>query len=285
MIERRAGECEYLQFEHLAQVPDVMHAVFTRRGGYSGPPYAGLNLSFTTGDDPETVRHNRAEVTAALGMPLVGARPVHDAHALVIERDLADPAAPDGTVPWHERLQARLRRIEADAMLTDLENVALCWAYGDCAPILLYDPEHRAVGMVHAGWRGTARGVVPAAIAAMRDRYGTRPASLLAALGPAIGACCYEVSEAVRETFAAHPLASECAVFAETTSAAGTPRLSLDVAASNQRQLLASGVLSEHIEVSGFCTGCRTDLFYSNRREPKPNGRFAVAIGLRDVRE
>ena len=286
MIERRTAACEYLQFAHLAGVPGLTHAIFTRRGGFSAAPYAGLNLSYTTGDDPATVRRNRAVVVAALDMPLVGARPVHGASVVVIERVLAgdDTAEGDGA-PWQERLQRRLRLIEADAMLTDVPDMALCWAFGDCAPILLFDPVHHALALVHAGWRGTAQAIVPHAIAAMRQRYGTRTETLLAGLGPAIGACCYEVSDAVRVAFARTPLARTCAVFAERASADGGSGLYLDITASNRRQLLAAGVLPAHLQESGYCTGCRPDLFYSNRREPKPSGRFAAAIGLRDVRE
>ncbi len=286
MIEQRTAAYEYLQFAHLAGVPGLTHAIFTRRGGFSAAPYAGLNLSYTTGDDPATVRRNRAIVVAALGMPLVGARPVHGASVVVIERALAGEDAAEGDgAPWQERLQRRLRLIEADAMLTDVPDMALCWAFGDCAPILLFDPEHRALALVHAGWRGTAQAIVPRAIAAMCQRYGTRTKTLLAGLGPAIGACCYEVSDAVRAAFARNPLARKSAVFAERPSADGGSGHYLDITASNRRQLLMAGVLPAHLQESGYCTGCRPDLFYSNRREPKPSGRFAAAIGLRDVRE
>jgi YfiH family protein len=174
-------------------------------------------------------------------------------------------------------------------MLADQAGFALCWAYGDCAPVLLYDPEHTAFALVHAGWRGTAAGVVAEAVASMSAHFGARPSALLAGIGPAIGACCYEVSDKVREAFTQNPLARECAEFVERTP--GSTRntdgkgtgLYLDIPSSNYRQLLAMGVLAEHIETSDYCTGCRTDLFYSHRREPWPSGRFAVAIGLHEA--
>jgi polyphenol oxidase len=169
-------------------------------------------------------------------------------------------------------------------MLTDIPGFALCWAYGDCAPILLYDPHHGAIALVHAGWRGTAAGIVPIMVRAITERYGTKPSELYAGLGPAIGACCYEVSESVRAAFAAHPLAWECARFEERRTDSGVQQY-LDVAGSNYGQLLAAGLAPVHIEACGECTGCRTDLFYSHRREPWPSGRFAVALGLRDMRQ
>jgi polyphenol oxidase len=288
VIQRYAERCEYLHFERLAAAPNLVHGVFTRRGGYSTGPFAGLNLSFTTGDVPTNVQRNRDAVVAALGLPLVGARPVHGADIVVVERGVGEGAGNhDGLADrdtWVGTVRDRLKRIEADAMLTDVPGFALCWAYGDCAPILLYDPRQRAIALVHAGWRGTAAGIVPIAVRAMTERYGTRPSELYAGVGPAIGACCYEVSESVRATFATHPLAWECARFEERRTESSV-HLYLDVAASNYEQLLAAGLAPAHIEACGECTGCRTDLFYSHRREPWPSGRFAVALGLRDMRQ
>lgn len=281
MIERHTEHCEYLQFTLLAAVPSLVHAVFTRRRGFSSGQFAGLNASFTTGDDAAVVRRNKAAIIEAVGLPLVGARPVHGADVTIIERgDLEGDRSSASAI---DQLQTRLRHVQADAMLTDAPGFALCWAYGDCAPILLYDPSHRALAMAHAGWRGTAAGIVQRTVRAMVGRYGSRPEDLLAGVGPAIGSCCYEVSEQVREAFAADPLVWETSRFEHRPEAAGDhgTGLFLDIAASNYAQLLAVGIAPEHIEQSGHCTGCRTDLFFSNRREARPSGRFAVAIGLR----
>ncbi len=280
VIERETAHSEYLTFEILADAPRLSHAVFTRRRGFSGPPFAGLNASAVTGDDLDTVRRNKAEIVAALGLPLVATLPVHGSDVAVIERDRADDSA-----GWPERLQGRLRTIHADAMISDDAGFALCWAYGDCAPILFYDPPHGAYALVHAGWRGTAAGVIPQALAAMRQRFGTRPAEVLAGVGPAIGSCCYEVDDQVREAFARDALVRETAVFETRPKDRGAKGsgLYLDIAASNLGQLVASGLSESHIEVSGYCTGCHTDLFFSHRIEPYPSGRFAVGIGLREA--
>ena len=282
MIEQRAHDCEYLLFEHLAAFPELVHASFTRRGGYSQTPFKGLNASFTTGDDPTTVRRNKEAIVAALRAPLVGARPIHSNGVVCIERDMI-PSERGQDETWQAALQSVVRQISADAMLTDMPGFALCWAFGDCAPILLYDPAHHAIAMIHAGWRGTAEGVTLSAVEAMTRRYGSRPADLLAGVGPAIGDCCYEVNDEVRARFAANTTTEETAAFVERFGdGAHGRRWMLDIAQSNERQLLAAGVTPQHIERSGYCTGCRTDLFYSNRREPYPSGRFAVAIGLRE---
>lgn len=283
MIERHTEHTEYLLFEHLAGVPGLVHAVFTRKRGFSGAPFAGLNASFTTGDDAETVRRNKDAIVEAVGLPLLGARPVHGNTVIFVERDDLREEEDEYASPV-ARLQGRLRHMDADAMLSDAPGFAFCWAFGDCSPILLYDSAHRAFALVHAGWRGTAGAIAARAIAAMTRRWGTRPADLLVGVGPTIGPCCYEVNEEVRERFASDPLAWESARFEEREPEEGGrgTGLYLDIPASNYQQLLAAGVAPEHIEMSDYCTGCRTDLFFSHRREPWPSGRFAVAIGLRE---
>lgn len=304
MFERHGAHSTYLLFEQLAEIPGLTHAVFTRRGGFSDQPFAGLNASATTGDDLTIVQRNKQEIVDVLGLPLVGARPVHAGTVAHVER----PASADGDTAWLEPLRTRLRHTDADAMIADQPGFALCWAFGDCAPILLVDPRSHGFALVHAGWRGTAAGIAYRAVQAMTDRYGTRPADLLAGIGPSIGACCYAVSQEVRESFDANPMARESALFvqrpvdgaSEQVLPGDTPNLGreesdfpypyghqrdtdtvtfLDIPESNHRQLLAAGLTSDHIETSGYCTGCRTDLFYSHRREPWPSGRFAVGIG------
>lgn len=308
LIERHGAHSTYLLFEHLAEIPGLSHAVFTRNGGFSAPPFAGLNASATTGDDLDVVVRNKQEVVDVLGLPLVGARPVHAGTVAHVER----PASAHGDTSWLEPLRSRLRHTDADAMIADQSGFALCWAFGDCAPILLVDPRSKSFALVHAGWRGTAVGIAYHAVQAMTERYDTRPADLLAGIGPSIGACCYAVSKEVREGFDANPVARETALFVERAVdeadeqvlPGATPNLGreesdfpyayghrheaktvlfLDIPESNYRQLLAAGLAPDHIEMSGYCTGCRTDLFYSHRREPWPSGRFAVGIGRRDI--
>jgi YfiH family protein len=253
----------------------VVHGIFTRRGGFSEHPYAGLNVSVTTGDNPEHVRLNRAAIAETLALPLVWARPVHGNHIAVIHREFMEDAGQEK--PWQERL----RSIQADAMVTDQPGFVMLWGFGDCAPVLLTDPRHGAVALVHAGWRGAAAAIVLHAVETMRLRFGTRPAELLAGVGPSIGACCYRVDDHVRAMFAADPFARETAALVERPDEEGDPAIYLDIPETSYRQLRAVGIPRERIEVSGYCTGCRTDLFYSHRREPKPSGRFAAGIGLR----
>jgi len=280
VFDRKTDHTEYLEFEALSASPQVAHAVFSRRRGFSAAPYQGLNGSVTTGDEVASVLRNRNAVAEVLGMPLVWAKPVHGTDVVFVDRAFA-AGAPDDAMSTR-RLHERLRAVAADAMVTDVPGLALCWSFGDCAPVLLYDPRHEAVALIHSGWRGAAGGIVPRTVAAMEERYGTRPSELIAGVGPAIGACCYEVQENVVAAFQADPLVRETAVFDERVPEGETqPHRFLDVRRSTYNQVLAAGIRPEHLEDADICTGCRTDLFYSHRREPWPSGRFLVAIGLR----
>lgn len=279
MIECRNGSCEYLRFERLSQEAGVVHAVFTRKGGESAQPFASLNLSISVGDDPAVVRRNQGRVAQVMGLPLVSARPVHGARVIEVRSDWAASA---------EALQERVRLLEADAMMTDAPGIALFWAYADCVPVVLYDPRHHAVALVHAGWRGSAGAIAARAVMAMSERFGTCPVDLLAGIAPSIHTCCYEVSDEVVARFRTDPLAWETARFEERIENGQDglrERLYLDLWETNRRQLIAAGLDPTRIEVAGICTGCRTDLFYSHRVERGGTGRFGVAIGLAGERD
>jgi len=279
VIVRHADHCEYLLFEHLHAAQPVAHGVFTRKGGYSGPPFNGLNCSITVGDTHEAVRLNHAVIIREVGMPLVSARIAHGNTIAVIER-----TSPDEPL---DEVRARLRATVADAMITTEQGLGLFWAFADCSPMIFYDPQHQVVALAHGGWRGAAGAIAPRTLQTMRERFGTRPEETLVGVGPAIKACCYEVNEAVREQFAAaDPIARDNAVFEERptldASDDGKPHLFLDITASNVGQLLAAGILPEHLEVVNDCTGCTgLNRFYSHRQEPAVDGRFGVVIGLR----
>jgi hypothetical protein len=149
---------------------------------------------------------------------------------------------------------------EGDALLTAQLGVALSIRTADCFPILLADPEHRAVAAIHAGWRGTAAGIVGETVARMRSAYGARPEALYAAIGPGIGACCYEVGAEVARRFG--------------RETAGR----LDLAAENRKQLLAAGVPEALVDFVGGCTCCDAGRFYSYRREGERAGRMISFI-------
>jgi len=268
MIRSTANGLVYYQFATLlrpepgegsAHDAAVRHAVFTRLGGRSQGAFASLNVGGLVGDDPAAVQANHELLCACLGLPLaavVTARQVHGAHVAAVR------SSDQGTVVP-----------ATDALITDQPGVALLLRFADCAPVVLYDPRRRAIGLAHAGWRGLVAGVVPGAVAALQTAFGCRPADLIAAVGPAIGPCCYEVgTDVVAEV--ERTFAEPGSLFARQPDGA----LHFDLPAAVRRQLRHCGVAQ--IEDSGLCTGCHTDEFYSHRAERGRTGRFAVIVAL-----
>lgn len=236
----------------------LLHAISTRLGGVSQPPYASLNISPAVHDHPDLVRENRRRFTDALGIreqQLITTRQVHGRDALVVDADFR-PADP---------LPA------ADVQVTDQPGWVLTMRYADCVPVLLVDPERPAVAAVHAGWRGTQVRAAGAAVDLLRDRFGADPAALLAGIGPSIGPCCFEVGDEVAVQFADRP-----------SGLLPRPgcRPHLDLWELNRLALVEAGVRPDRIELAGLCTRCRSDLFFSHRAHGFPGGRFMATIGL-----
>jgi YfiH family protein len=152
---------------------------------------------------------------------------------------------------------------EADALIANRPGVTLSIRTADCFPVLLADPEHRAIAAIHAGWRGTAEEIVCRTIDRMRSDFGTSPAQISAAIGPGIGECCYEVGEDVALKFG--------------LDTAGR----IDLAAINREQLIRTGVPASHIDTLGRCTFCESALFHSYRRDREQAGRMISFIGIK----
>ena len=271
---------EWLEFESFEPLGRrITHGIFTRRGGVSRPPFASLNASPTVGDVPADRRANLARIRESLdGHPrLVTAIPAHGASSLVVTPGRLDAGDDMGDGVF---LATR-----CDVLITRMRAVGLYWAVADCAAMLVVDPPHAVVALVHAGWRGTSLGVLPRALRRLGQYYGTRPRDLHIGIGPTIGPCCYEVGEAVTRAFRANPPAERSACFStvmvRAESGETRPSLRLDLAESNRRQARDAGVPDDRIELSGICTGCNLDAFFSNRKEGGRTGRFACVLGLR----
>ena len=175
---------------------------------------------------------------------------------------------------------------EADILVSNDPEVAIAVRAADCVPLLLADSNTGAVAAVHAGWRGTAAGAATAAVEALGREFGARPEDLVAAVGPSIGACCYEVGSELVDAFAAAGHARHLIDrwFVTTPPARGSREVSplrLDVAAANRDQLLLAGVAEEHIHMSGLCTAMHLDVLTSYRKEQENAGRLAGVIRAR----
>jgi YfiH family protein len=167
---------------------------------------------------------------------------------------------------------------ETDALITNETDVLLAMYFADCVPLYFLDPVTGALGLAHAGWKGTVADVAGETVRAMERTFGTKPADLLAAVGPSIGACCYEVDEAVL----AHvrPLAQRLKAGNESFFvSSGNGRAKLDLKEINRHFMIKAGILPSRIELTTWCTGCRTDLFFSHRMENGATGRMMSWLG------
>lgn len=253
------------------------HAIFTRQGGVSPTPFASLNLSVSVPDEKTRVYANRRRAYGLFGRDTDTVVHAHLVHGRDVGRATQ---ANNGT--WLP---------EVDGLITNEPGCALTMNFADCTPILLYDPVNEAMGIGHAGWQGAVKDLPGALVAAMRQEFGSDPAQLLAGVGPCIGPCCYEVGEvvitAVRAAFTdPESLLLESGDWRlETGDSDQQPATSsqqpvryFDLPEANRRNLQRAGV--RQIEMSGLCTACRTDLFFSHRAERGKTGRFGAIMVL-----
>lgn len=289
---RKTGNLQILQAEPFNRFKWLVHGFSTRAGGVSelnnsrlgrSKKETVLNLAFVDWDTRERVDANRRRFQKALGHGdacLVTLRQVHSDVLRAIRGPLSD--APSG-----------------DALATETKGLLLSVQTADCVPILLVDTRHRAVAAVHAGWRGTAARIAEKTVGRMAMEFGTQPKDILAALGPGIGRCCYEVGPDVVKEFAAQ--FSDAAgwfdgpfgMLASGEDPNPLPwltmmppghqpppvRCHLDLHAANSAILANAGLQRKNIFAADFCTSCRTDLFFSYRREGV-TGRMMAVIGV-----
>lgn len=310
----RAGGLQILESCRLAKLGWLVHGFSTRPGGKSElDGKAALNLGFTDWDERARVADNRVAFTAAIsasGMKLIALRQfhsdvIHTATATPTEESKAnasETAAPISHDPKEAAPNAlRADAPKADASMTRTPGLLLGVQTADCVPILLADTRQRVVAAIHAGWRGTLARIAVKTLGRMRMEFGTRACDVVAALGPSIGRCCYEVGPEVAQAFATQfPLAADWFDGPFEQLAHGEeplwlpwltmmppghvpppPRVQFDLRASNRWQLIDAGVPETHIDVNDLCTACRTDLLFSYRREGAKTGRMMAAIGVR----
>lgn len=303
--QRRADGIEILNAPTLAPLFWAVHGFSTRTGGASKLDAAPrsktrvLNLGFTDWDTRESVEANRKTFLRALGasnMTLIALKQIHS--DVIYRVDSADQ--PGGSATG---------LLPGDALITRTPGLLLAVQTADCVPILLADTKRHAVAAIHAGWRGTLARIVAKTIGRMHMEFGTRPADIVAGIGPAIARCSYEVGPEVAQAFSGQfPQAREWFDvprelrhgLSEDQFVAGDgpnplkwlsmmppghdpppPTVQLDLIAANRWQLTNAGVPEAGISDSGLCTACHTELLFSHRRENGRTGRMLAAIGIR----
>jgi YfiH family protein len=288
------NKLQLLRSEKLNRLAWLVHAFSTRLGGVSRG-YGGdaLNLGFTKHDSRVAVERNRELFLKELGVangrkswPLVSLRQIHSDLIHRVDRMRVDrmPAQP----------------LTGDGMVTDTPGLLLAVKTADCLPIILADRKRRAVGVFHAGWRGTVKRIVEKGVGEMRKHFGSDPRDLVAAIGPGVQGCCYEVGEEVRTKFEAQfahasslfrevkepdPVREKYPMLFLTARAPGHSelpvKLFLDLVEANRRQLLDAGVMAKNIDTAAPCTACHTEMLFSFRAEKGVTGRLMGAAGIR----
>jgi len=252
-LEHR-GATQLVTFPHLA----VPHASSTRLGGQSQGPYASLNLGRMSGDQLEVVERNREQFGNWLGFPIH--QNLQMDHGVEVAH-LEHPSQLQQSWP-------------ADACITAHPEVTLSLTTADCVPLFFHDAEAGAVGLAHAGWRGTVAGIAARTVQAMVERLGARPERIRVGLGPSIGPCCFEVGPDVADRFEQQFGARSWIHRPQQ----GQPRI--DLHRANLEWLLRQGIDPDRVRACSLCTSCRSDLFFSYRRDRGTTGRMLSAISL-----
>ena len=253
----KKGPVEYLEATALTGCDFLTHAFCTRHGGLSRGNFVSLNFSSTEGDSKEHVRANWRNLADAFKIDVARFLVVNQVHGekiLTIDRPLADLLVPEPP--------------QFDAIITDQPGVAIGIKTADCVPIFFVDKVKRIIAVAHAGWRGTALSIAAKVVEALIAKFACRAEDIIAAIGPAIGPCCYQVDEPVFNAMRGHkgresffPPAPE------------EKRWMLDLSLANKIQIMGMGVLDRNIYTARCCTSCNRDIFYSHRGEGGTTGR------------
>ncbi len=241
----------------LQSISGLSHAITTREGGVSSGEYSSLNLAFHVGDEQGDVKQNRRLLADALGYEvdgLIAAQQVHGTQATIVTAQERGRGAFD----WDSALP------DCDALIVGESGVPVFIQVADCAPILLVDPRHRVLAVVHAGWRGAVGKITSTTLQKMQLEFGTKPQDVLCGIGPCLCPACFEVGE---EVVAQAPV--ECVVM-------GYAKPHLDLAAIIRHDLVENEVPHEQIETMPLCPRCENEMLFSHRGQSGKAGRFGL---------
>lgn len=259
---------EIVQYKNLSKFADLLHFTTTRSGGVSEGNYASLNLGRFSGDKEENIRENFTRLFREIGIAnsqLHLPYQTHENHVQLIDLDFLLLSQ-----------EAKAQNLHGfDALITNLPNQCIGVSTADCVPILLYDPVKKAIGAVHAGWRGTCSRILKNTIEAMSANFQSKPSDLIASIGPSISPDVYEVGDELFEAFKEEDFDVEKIFFKKEN------KFHLDLWTANKNILLDAGLKAENIEISGLCTFTQHERFFSARRLGIKSGRIVSGIMLK----
>lgn len=261
------GDLWYGVFPKLQEYK-VKHAISTKLTGNSKLFEQALNISFNVQDCPDAVYKNREKIAQAINVKaadIVATRQVHSTNICRVDKTYLGR----GSKNFSEALA------ETDALITNEVDVPLLVFVADCVPLIIFDPQQRAIGVVHAGWRGTVQKIAAATVTRMQQEFGSKPENCLAFIGPSIGPCCYEVDEQVEQQ-----VRKQFSFAAQVLQATRAGHWKFDLWQANKLQLEEIGLPATQIFVSAVCTVENKNLFFSHRAENGFTGRMGVFVSL-----
>ena len=260
----------FLSFPLLEKTGVVVCGFSTRLGGVSRGCCESMNLSFTRGDDPEAVMENYRRIGHALGISPEQIVCSDQTHTVNVRKVGRDDCGNGITKPKPYR--------DVDGLITDEARVALATFYADCVPLYLVDPEKKAIGLAHSGWRGTVGKIGKATVEAMRREYGCRPEAIRTVIGPSICQECYEVSEDVAEAF---KKAYDPGLWDRLMTRREDGKYQLNLWEACRENFLEAGILPEHISMPEICTCCNPGFLFSHRASKGKRGNLAAFLMLK----
>jgi polyphenol oxidase len=249
MRRKKKEGIQWLEFELLADVPGLTHAVFLRHGGFSRGPYDSLNAG-SPDDEPENIKRNLEKIREVMGIPLISRLQCHTKNVEFIP------------------MKSSKENGDCDGLITKEKHLGLMIKHADCQAAIFYDPRQRAIANVHCGWRGNVQNIYAETIAKMREQAGSRPEDILVCVSPSLG-----------------PDASEFINYKQELPEEFLPfqfkPLYFNLWEISRYQLLNAGIQPEHIEIAGICTYSNSDDFFSFRRDKRITGHHATVVGLK----
>ena len=269
MQENYKNEVRYFTFPAFDEHPEIVHAFTSRECGVSGGYYSSLNMGINTGDDLENVKTNYRILCKTLSLnpdKIVLANLVH-------EDTIRNVTSADaGAGLWRD-----FPYEGTDGLLTDEPGLVLAATFADCVPVFFYDPVKRVIGIAHSGWRGTAQEIPSKMVDRMISDYNCNPENILAGIGPSIGMCCFETDADVFMEFVEMPYLDDAWFFKKDNG-----KFDIDLWRIILEMLLYAGLPEENIHISGLCTCCNSDIFFSHRATGGKRGTMAGVISLKE---
>ena len=269
MTLNNADSVPYLTYNSLSEIKFINHAFTTRLGGVSEGEFTSMNTAFNRNDDSNRVTENYKRICGSAGFEFESlVASAQDHHTYV--RAVTSKEKGIGIY--------RPRDLESvDALITNEPGVTLVTYYADCTPLFFVDVKNRAIGLAHAGWRGTVGRIGEKVIEKMTALYGTDPKNVTCAVGPAISVCCYEVDEPCAANFLAlTDLDTDKFVFEK-----GGGKYMLNLLEANKQILMAAGVQEKNITLSDLCTNCNSGLLWSHRATKGHRGTMSALLCIR----